>query len=99
MTPIKNLDYKIDGGEIVTILLPRFKNKIISQRLKNPFVNIKLDQIGSSVWLEIDGKKNVENIIKILDEKFGPKIQPSTERVIKFLTQLHNQDFIKFKEI
>jgi hypothetical protein len=65
-------------------------------KLKYPFIKIKLDEIGSAVWNEIDGKKKVGEIADILEKKYGEKIQPIEERLSKFFTQLKLHQFIDF---
>lgn len=100
LTPVRKFDHEKTENELVTILIPKFTNKFLVQhlmpRLKYPFIKIKLDEIGSAVWLEIDGKKKVGEIAEILQEKFGEKIQPVEERLSKFFTQLKLHHFIDF---
>jgi len=62
-------------------------------------INIHFDELGSEVWLAIDGNKNVQTIIREMDDKIGEKIQPSQDRISKFITQLYNHRFIYFKEL
>ncbi len=103
LTPIHKIDYKVDENEIVIILIPKFSSKFslkyIIPKLKNPYINLKLDELGSAAWLEIDGNKKVNEIANKLTQKFGEKIQPVEERLTKFLTQLYEHKFITFKEI
>ncbi|MGB9663613.1 MAG: PqqD family protein [Ignavibacteria bacterium] len=100
LIPIRKFDFEKSENELVTILIPKFTNKFLVQylmpRLKYPFIKIKLDEIGSAVWLEIDGKKKVGDIAEILEQKFGEKIQPIEERLSKFFTQLKLHHFIDF---
>ena len=39
--------------------------------LKRREMKIKLDKYGSASWLLIDGERNIEEITKLLQEKFG----------------------------
>jgi len=102
LIPQKKFNYEVNDSNLVTILIPKFTNKFLVQhlmpRLKHPYIKIKLDEIGSAVWLEIDGKKKVGEISKILEEKFGEKIQPIDERLSRFFAQLHFNQFITFKK-
>ena len=69
---------------------------------KKKYITIYLDQLGSATWIEIDGKKNVQQICDNLKEKFGEKIKPYDEveeRVTKFLSQLYGQRYITFTEL
>ena len=47
----------------------------------------------------MNGKKNVEQIINHLKQKFGDEIQEAEERTTKYMFQLYEQGFISFKEI
>ena len=103
LRPIRNYSEEISDDNLVTILIPRFKNqfaaKYILPKMKGKYFKLKLDEIGSAAWLLINGKSNVAEIMKDLDAKFGEKIQPVDERLIKFLTQLYQQRLITFEEI
>jgi len=100
LIPVRKFEFEKSENELVTILIPKFTNKFLVQhlmpRLKYPFIKIKLDEIGSVVWNEIDGKKKVGEIADILEKKFGEKIQPIEERLSKFFTQLKLHQFIDF---
>jgi hypothetical protein len=100
LIPVRKFEFEKSENELVTILIPKFTNKFLVQylmpRLKYPFIKIKLDEIGSAVWNEIDGKKKVGEIADILEKKFGEKIQPIEERLSKFFTQLKLHQFIDF---
>ena len=103
LTPIKLYSEEVDKDELVIVIVPKFKNKIVvklvSPKLKSDHFKIKLDKFGSAVWLKINGKTKVDQIIKDLKKKFGDEIQEENERTTKFIFQLYTQGFISFKEI
>jgi hypothetical protein len=103
LTPGRLFDHIMEENGKVSVLIPRFTNKIliktISPMLKSPFVKTIFDEFGSQVWLEIDGKKKVLDISTSLKQKFGERIEPVEERLTKFLTQLYNYKFVSFNEI
>ena len=103
LTPIKLYSEEVDKDELVTVIIPKFKNKIvvklISPKLKSDHFKVKLDKFGSSVWLKINGKTKVDQIIKELKKKFGDEIKEEHERTTKFIFQLYEQGFISFKEL
>lgn len=103
LTPGRLFDHIIEENGKVSVLIPRFTNKIlvktISPMLKSPFVKTKFDEFGSQVWLEINGRNKVSDISNILKQKFGEKIEPVEERLTKFLTQLYNYKFVSFNEL
>jgi len=103
LTPVRNYDYVIEKSGLVSVLVPKFTEKILvrilNPLLKSPFFKAKLDEFGSETWLEINGEKSVEEISKQLEIKFGENINPSVERTTKFLSNLYNYNFISFKEL
>jgi hypothetical protein len=103
LTPNRIYSYETADNGMVSVLIPRFHNKILAKifnsRLRDPFVRVKFDEFGSSAWLEIDGKKNVYAIAQNLLKIHGEKIQPVFERVSKFLNQLYIYKFIYFNEM
>lgn len=103
LTPLHLMNYEVDENNNVTILIPKFTSefskKYLMTKLKNSYIKLKLDELGSAAWLEVDGKKNVSEIAFNLTQKFGNKIQPTEERLTKYLTQLYEQKLITFEEI
>ena len=98
LTPGRLFDHVMEENGKVSVLIPRFTNKILVKTLvpmlKSPFVKTIFDEFGSQVWLEIDGKKKVLDISTSLRQKFGEKIEPVEERLTKFLTQLYNYNLV-----
>ena len=103
LTPVRLNEFVTERSELITIIEPRFRKafwkKIFPARLTEKNIRVKLDEIGSSVWLQIDGERNVQDICHILSKNFGEKISPAEERVTKFISQLFDNRFITFKEI
>ncbi|MGB5530388.1 MAG: PqqD family protein [Ignavibacteriaceae bacterium] len=103
LTPIKLHSEEIDEKDLVTVIVPKFKNefakKVIVPKLKSADFKIKLDKFGSAVWVNMDGNKKVYEIIKSITTKFGDEIQQAEERVTKFIFQLYEQKLISFNEI
>lgn len=79
------------GRPLVSLLLPRFRARFL-QRLATrmnlqPF-RLKLDAVGSFVWLHCDGDKTVAELGDAMVAEFGAKVEPVEERLTKFLSQL-----------
>jgi hypothetical protein len=91
-----------DDG-IVTVLGPRFKSvfmkRLVSSRLKNPYFKVKLDEIGTTVWDNIDGERNIGEIAEILKEKFGESIEPCNDRLAIFFSQLELSRYIRYRNV
>jgi len=96
---------KHETGEdgTLTLIIPKFKNEKFGRwflpRNKSSCFSIHLDEIGSAVWLEIDGQKTVAGIIEKTEDRFKEKTDPVTERVTKFVSQLYAQRYISFKQL
>ncbi len=103
LTPVRTQNYETGDDGKVTLLVPKFSNKKLSNFLipknKSSHFKINFDDLGSATWLEIDGKNNVSQLCDKLAEKLGGKIHPVHERVTKFLTSLYEQRYITFREL
>lgn len=102
LTPFRKLNHSLKDDGLIDVLVPRFSDKIFGKllqpRLKNPYIRANLDELGTATWLEIDGNKQVGEIISNLNNKMGDKIQPANQRITLFLSHLHRNGFISFKE-
>jgi len=89
---VENLQYEVDKDDIVTILekqdhkIQRFFRKL---KFRIPeYKKITLDEYGSYVFLQIDGRKNVKDIGEDLEAKYGDKAHPLYERLLLFLNHM-----------
>jgi hypothetical protein len=87
-----NLEYEVDKDDIVTILhkqdhkIQRFFRKL---KFRIPeYKKISLDEYGSFVFSQIDGKKTVSDIGKALEVKYGEEAHPIYERLLLFLNHI-----------
>lgn len=87
----ENITWDCDGSGLVTI---HIENKGIMKRLtqillKKPKVShIHLDEIGSFVWLSIDGRSTIGEIAPAFEEHFGERVRPTNERLCQFVATL-----------
>lgn len=93
----QDVTWNVDDKYIVTV---RIENKGIANRLaqillKKPrFSYIKLDEFGSFVWSQIDGKKDIVVIGELVRKQFGEKAEPLYERLSQYFKTLENCKFI-----
>jgi len=103
LTPFSIFKHQLDKNGKVTVLIPKFSSKlwvkVFMPLIKKKYFNVKLDEIGSSAWLLINGKNNVGQICVDLKEKYAEKIQHSEELVTKFLSDLYLKKIINFNEL
>ena len=103
LIPEKLVDEVVDDDGIVTLLVPRYKNRLLKKlHERSPsrrFVKIHLDEIGSGTWACIDGKKNVREIGEIVKERFGEAIEPCYDRLGIFMTKLEYEKYIRYTNL
>jgi hypothetical protein len=106
LTPVRVMEHTIRDNGNVSILLPRFKSNYSSAmfqpKQKSRDIPIKLDDIGSAIWLLIDGNTRVQEICRRMNEQYPEKMQPPEEterRVTQFLSLLYQERYITFREI
>lgn len=70
-------------------------NKIAQLLFKKPKVSyIELDEFGSFIWQQIDGKRDVYAIGEKVKAKFGDKAEPLYTRLCTYIKTLRNHKFI-----
>ncbi|GAA0736399.1 PqqD family protein [Clostridium oceanicum] len=101
MTPKrrKNIEWE-KNDEIITLIIKREKviDTIMNKMFKTPkTIRIELDNIGSFVWENCDGEKNVNDISKTMKSHFGNKVDPVIERLVTYIRTLKNNKFIEIQ--
>jgi len=99
LAPERGCEWEMDG-ETVVVLSPKFKNRFLVRtllpRMKRPNWKIRLDDIGSFVWLQCDGRATVREIGKLMKDRFGEKAEPVYDRLALFLRNLTESRFISY---
>lgn len=83
---------------IVTIKVENkgFYNRIAQKFFHKPkYSFIDLDQYGSTLWLLLDGKKDVAALVKEMKEEFPKEADTMHDRVIRFIATLVHNDYIE----
>lgn len=98
--PKKNVAYEYDPKTKTYIILMEHKglnHKIAQKFFKKPKITrVKIQGMGNLIWQSIDGKNTIEDLGKILKEKYGEKAEPLYPRLLKYLSSLEKNKFIKF---
>ncbi len=100
--PVKNqeIQWSVEDDGLVTLHMENkgIANKIAQKLIKKPKIShIHLDEMGSFIWLQIDGEKTVFDIGKPVEEHFGEKALPLYERLSMFIRTLETNNFITCK--
>lgn len=97
LVPRRQCEYDIDEDGRVTVKIPRFKHnwmKNLVPSWKSPYIRTKLDEVGSFVWKQCDGKTAVHDIGERMLEEFGEEIEPVYERLKVFFKQLGQRGYV-----
>jgi hypothetical protein len=100
LIPVRMRLHEVNADGKVSLIVPKFKNEKFARwfvpRRKSINFKIHLDEVGSSVWMEIDGRKTVGEICDLLDEKYKDRLSAANKNTMKFLSLLYNQRYISF---
>lgn len=98
--PEKNIEWETgEDGKIYLLKEKsryRFMKKIIDLFGKNQFFRIHLDEAGTLVWKNINGRNSIKEIGKIVrKEKGGESFLQAEKRVEHFIALMLKNKFIK----
>ena len=96
----EDLEWTKDENNIVTLSIRNkgFFNFIAQKLFRKPKISyIHLEENGSFIWQVMDGKKNLIDIGKDVENKFGDASHPLYERLAKYVQMLDAYGFIEFK--
>ena len=95
--PLYTWDADKKGIVTVHVVNKGFYNWLAQKLFKKPRVShIALDEYGSFVWQQMDGKRHVCEISKLVEEKFGDEAEPIVERLVKYIQILYQNKFIGY---
>jgi len=101
LIPVRTVDWIKDEEGKIILLKPKYRSPFLKKhllpRMKKPDFKVNLDEIGSYLWILIDGEKNVDQIAQLFKQQFGERVEPLYDRLSKFLMNLEKNRFIKFK--
>lgn len=99
--PVCNPEYTWDadskGTVTVHVVNKGIYNWLAQKLFKRPRIShIALDEYGSFVWRQMDGKRDVHDISKLVSEQFGKEAEPLVERLVKYIQILYQNKFIGY---
>ena len=90
-------EWKINPEGLVEIKVQKFKGNLGKSFCKtirrDETFNAKMDELGSLVWQQCDGKKTVKQILNKVKKQF-PKEENTDQRLFLFLQQLQSLNYI-----
>jgi len=105
LTPVRLHQHEAAENGQVILLVQKFRNKDIRKFMlghRSAHFRIRLDEMGSAVWILMDGNSKVTDLIAKLKDnwKEAPgKTEGIEERIATFLSQLYDNRYITFKEL
>lgn len=88
-----------DGIVEITVENTGFYNTLAQKLFKKPrYSFIKLDEYGSYVWQQIDGKKSIYEIGQSLEKKYNEAGQKLYERLSAYFGILASNKYIVFAD-
>jgi len=101
LIPVRCVDWEKNEEGLVILFKPKFKSAILKKHvlphLKRPFYRVRLDTVGSFIWESLNGKNTVQEIAKLMKDKFVEKVNPLYDRLSVFLQHLEKNHFIEYK--
>lgn len=90
-------EWKVGEDGLVTLSIENkgAMNTIMQKLFQKPRISyVHLDETGSYIWQQLDGKTNVAGIAQAVHAHFGEKAEPLYERLLKFFEIVESYDFI-----
>lgn len=96
---IKHQDFSVTNGGRVVLELKVNPVKMLMGRLVNkaPISTLELDELSSSAWLNMDGRRSILDIARIQSKKTGDDIDEAARRIVQFMRYIANRGWIRFK--
>lgn len=91
--------WDLDKKKLVVIHVQNkgFYNWLAQKFFKRPKVShISLDEYGSFVWQQMDGKRTIYDISLLVKERFGNDAEPVYQRLAQFFQILYQNHFIGY---
>ena len=105
LTPKRMHEHETDENGKVVLMVKKFRNERIARFMlgnRPAHFHIRLDDLGSAVWKEIDGENTVAGILERLKLAWTDapgKINELEERLSKYLSLLYDNRYIYFREM
>ena len=94
-----DINWTKDEEGIVTLEIENtgFVNRMAQKLFKKPKISyVHLDEMGSFIWPVMDGEKDITEIGKLVEEKFGETAHPLYERLAKYFQILDSYGFVEW---
>ena len=100
MIPVRLVPFETREDGRVTLLRPKFVSPWLAwlqPLLSRPVFRVKLDEIGTFLWLRVDGVRTAQELCADLEAAFGNRVAPVRERGLTFLYQMMEGRFLDLR--
>lgn len=88
-----------DGRIQLTVKRRGWVNSLAHTLFKAPENNyVTLDDLGSFVWKQIDGRRSITAIGEMVEKAFGQDAEPVYQRLAEFVKMLSVHNFVKLED-
>lgn len=95
--PLYTWDADKKGIVTVHVVNKGFYNWLAQKLFKRPRIShIMLDEYGSFVWQQMDGKRTIYEISGLVKGKFGKDAEPVLDRLVQYFRILYQNKFIGY---
>ena len=94
-----NIGWETDEDGKVTLSIENkgWANRIAQKFFGRPKVSyVHLDEMGSFIWPLLDGKRNIIELGKLVEDHFGEKAHPLYERLARYFQIMDSYHFINW---
>lgn len=91
-------DVKENGRVVIHMVHRGFYAWLAQRFFRRPRVShIELDEMGSFIFLLLDGVRTIGDIALLVKAEFGEKAEPLYDRLVQYMKILHNNGFIVYR--
>ena len=99
LQPRRLLEWETDSEGRAVLLRPRFGSGLLGRVLlswlsPSPY-RIRLDEVGTAVWVRLDGETPLVAVLSELQEEFGSRVEPAGERLRMFVDDMIRRKLIE----
>ncbi len=99
LEPRRLLAWEMDSQDRAVLLRPKFGSgrlgRILLSWLGPSHYRIRLDELGTAVWVQLDGETPLVAVASELKKEFGSRIEPAEERLQMFVDDMIRRKLIE----
>ena len=99
LEPRRLLEWEMDSRSRAVLLRPKFGSGLLGRILLTWFgpshYRIRLDEVGTAVWVCLDGETQLAAVLSELKKKFGSRVEPAEERLQTFVDDMIHRKLIE----